>query len=277
MLRSERPSPAYPVRRIRETVTVTLALLIAGYLLLYSIEPSRRFAERHLVKLNDWSPTVLLAMLLVLAIFAVHGLGRQLRATHTALTARQDDGTASHLAEVLNNLRTVSARGRRRDRRLEVLGLTMDTTWPQLAAWLTSHNPPTHWTITLYCLDPGFISGSADLPPDWATEATRTRQSVQALLTGEAAALERRRVTVELRSYACLPVVHGFRFGDGDLFISYTQWSEAGETRPFDFYERITPYDTSARANHYRDLFDNWLGRVARRTDRTAAVPEDPG
>jgi hypothetical protein len=57
--------------------------------------------------------------------------------------------------------------------------------------------------------------------------------------------------------------VHGFRFGDGTVYLAYLQWTETGRIRPFEFYDRLSPDDRSPRTGHYRDLFDNWFTRAA--------------
>jgi hypothetical protein len=115
-----------------------------------------------------------------------------------------------------------------------VLGLTLNTTWPQILAWLTSHDPPSHW-----------------------------RRRMREMLIREAGEFAQRGIEVTLIPYACVPIVHGHRFGNGAMFLPYLQWSEEGKIRPFNFYERIPAGDTSVRASHYRDLLENWINRAA--------------
>ncbi|WP_157357283.1 hypothetical protein [Amycolatopsis nigrescens] len=259
--KTERTALSTRVRRVWETVTTTLALLTAVYLILNTIEPTRLVLERYVMKLNEQALVAMVAIMLEVAIVAIYQLGRQVRSMRAELT-RAEPQIYHDLAKVLDTLQVIATEGRRSERTVEILGLTLNTTWPLLAAWLTAREQPSHWRITLYCLDPAFVAGSGELPEHWAGEARRCQQRIRELLADEGEELRHRRVEVDLKSYACLPIVHGFRFGNGDLFISYLQWAETGGIRPFTFYERIPRADTSARANQYRDLFDNWLRRA---------------
>jgi hypothetical protein len=44
-----------------------------------------------------------------------------------------------------------------------------------------------------------------------------------------------------------VPIVHGFRFGDETVFFGYLQWNDVGRVRPFEFYDRVMPSDSSVR------------------------------
>jgi hypothetical protein len=261
--RSEASTLSTRVRRIWEGVTTGLALLTAIYLVLNTIEPTRLVLERYVLKLNEQTLAAIVAIMLEVAIVAIYQLGRQVRSMRAELAPKTEPVIVRDIGAVLDTVKRLSADGRRGERTLEVLGLTLNTTWPQLAAWLTAHDEPTHWRITLYCLDPAYIEGSRELPDYWSAEAERSVGRIRSLLAEEAEDLRHRRVEVDLRTYSCMPVVHGFRLGNGDLFLAYLQWAESGGIRPFDFYERIPREDTSSRANHYRDLFDSWLNRAA--------------
>ncbi|WP_246258432.1 hypothetical protein [Amycolatopsis anabasis] len=262
--KSEGPGLSTRVRRIWEAVTTSLALLTAVYLILNTIEPTRMFLERYVLKLNEQGLVALVAIMLEVAIVAIYQLGSQVRSMRAELAARTEPQIHPDIASVLNTLKVISERGRRSERTVEILGLTLNTTWPLLAAWLTAQDQPAHWRITLYSLDPAFLAESNELPEYWTAEAERSQERVRALLADEAGELRARGVEVELKLYSCVPIVHGCRFGNGDVFVSYLQWAESGGIRPFSFYERIPRTDTSTRANHYRDLFDNWLSRVAK-------------
>ena len=257
------------VRRIWEVVTTTLALLTAVYLVLNTIEPTRMVLERYVLKLNVEALTAIVAIMLEVAIVAVYQLGRQVRTMRAELGPRKDTQIVDDVGGVVDAVKRLSQTGRRSERTLEVLGLTLNTTWPQLAPWVTGHDAPAHWRITLYSLDPAFVEGTSDY---WSSEAARSQERIRALAAEEADDLAHRRIKLELHTYACLPVVHGFRLGNGDLFLAYLQWTEAGSVRPFEFYEHIPREDISPRANRYRDLFDSWLNRAARKptTQQTA-------
>jgi hypothetical protein len=114
----------------------------------------------------------------------------------------------------------------------------------------------------MYSLSPAFAQDSPDLPTAWYEEAKRAQKKVLEDIQTESHALARNRISVTLRQYSCVPVIHGFRFADGDLFVSYIQWSDSGRVHPFSFYERIPPSDESLRAARYRALFNSWIKRV---------------
>ncbi|MEV6716602.1 hypothetical protein AB0M48_31720 [Lentzea sp. NPDC051208] len=260
------------VRRGWEVVTTSLALLTGVYLILTTIEPTRIVLERYVGKLDLQGLVALVAVMLEIATIAIYQHGRDVRELKALVTERERQDVTHSLTDVL------AATGQpgigRRARRLEVLGLTLNTTWPALATWLTSGERPHGWHVTLYGLDPDFVARSGELPAEWAGEARRSQERIRSFLTEEADELARRRITVELRAYACVPIVHGFRFGDGTVFLSYLQWTENGRIRPFEFYDRIGTDDRSPRAGHYRDLFDSWLHRAVTKQVRPAGSPD---
>ena len=255
------------IRQIWEFVTTSVALLAGAYLILITIEPTRLVLERYVGKLDLSGLVALVGVMLEVTTIAVYQLGREVRGLRSRLAGVERDAVTHSLTDVLARLNHDA--GGRRHRRLEVLGLTLNTTWPILAGWLTSHERPGGWHVTLLCLDPDFIAGSGELPAEWAEEARRSMARIRSFTEQEADDLRRRGITVELRAYACVPVVHGFRFGDGTVFASYLQWTDTGRIRPFEFYDRLSPDDTSPRTGHYRDLFDSWYTRAA----ETRVVP----
>ncbi|MFE3177668.1 hypothetical protein ACFXPA_08525 [Amycolatopsis sp. NPDC059090] len=259
--RRDRPQVSIRVRQIWEIVTTSVALLAGVYLILVTIEPTRLVIERYVGRLELSGLVALIGVMLEVTTIAVYQLGREVRGLRTRLAGVEREAVTHSLTEVLSSLEN-AATGRRQ-RRLEVLGLTLNTVWPVLATWLTSHDRPTGWRITLLCLDPDFIDRAGELPGEWAAEARRTTARIRSFLDQEAEDLHRRGIVVELKSYACVPVVHGFRFGDGTVFASYLQWTEGDRIRPFEFYDRLSPDDRSPRTAHYRDLFDSWFTRAA--------------
>lgn len=260
------PNLAGRLGRAWEAVTTALALLTAIYLILNTIGATRTLLERYVVKLDGQLLAAIVAVMLEVVLIAIYQLGRQVRGVRDTVAAQTEDRIAYNVSEVLTTLDEIAERGRRRERSLDVLGLTLNTTWPQILAWLTSHDPPSHWRITLYYLDPDFLAECGELPADWAGESARSQERMREILLREAGEFAQRGIEVTLIPYACVPIVHGLRFGNGAMFLSYLQWSEAGKIRPFNFYERIPAGDTSVRASHYRDLLENWINRAAYRS-----------
>lgn len=248
------------VRQVWEIVTTVLALLTGIYLVLTTIDPTRAVLERYLGKLNLQGVVALVGIMLEVATIAVYQLSREVRSLRADLAVRIAEEATYSIDDILAKVRRETPG--RRGRNVEILGLTLNTTWPALVTWLTSHARPTGWRVTVYCLDPEFIAGSSELPGEWADEARRSVSRIRAFLAEEADELRRRGLTVELKTYACVPIVHGFRFGDGTVFLGYLQWNDTGRIRPFEFYDHLAPADSSPRAGHYRDLFDSWLDRA---------------
>lgn len=260
------------VRQVWEAVTTALALLTGVYLVLTTIDPTRAVLERYLGQLNMQGVVALVGIMLEIATIAVYQLSREVRSLRSELAGRIATEATYSADDVLSKIRQETPG--RRQRRVEILGLTLNTTWPALTMWLTSPAKPTDWRITLYCLDPDFVTGTDELPAEWAEESRRSLARIRLFLTGEAEELRRRKIRIEVRPYACVPIVHGFRFGDETVFCGYLQWNDSGRVRPFEFYDRVLPSDSSARAGHYRDLFDSWVERAGSRlVDADEAPP----
>lgn len=150
------------VRQVWETVTTALALLTGIYLILTTIDPTRAVLERYLGQLNMQGVVALVGIMLEIATIAVYQLGREVRSLRSELAGRIAEDATYSVDDVLSKVRQ-EVSGRRR-RRVEILGLTLNTTWPALVMWLTSTAKPTDWRITLYCLAPDFVAGSSELP-----------------------------------------------------------------------------------------------------------------
>lgn len=248
------------VRQVWETVTTALALLTGIYLILTTIDPTRAVLERYLDQLNMQGIVALVGIMLEIATIAVYQLGREVRALRSELVGRIASETVYSAGDVMTRIREMPSG--RRQHQVEILGLTLNTTWPSLSTWLTTQGG-TNWNITLYCLDPDFIESCTELPNEWANESRGSLDRIDRFLQGERDNLKKRRIAIEVNVYACVPIVHGFRFRDETLYVSYLQWNDDNRIRPFDFYDQVPSVDSSTRARHYRDLFDSWLARAA--------------
>ena len=149
---------------------------------------------------------------------------------------------------------------------LEVLGLTLYATWPQVQAWLKSDSLR-GWKIILTSMSPEFLCASGFCPPTWCAEAKAIHAAIQAHVTLKQAELSARNISVEFSTYEAFPAIHGFRVGEREVFISFEHWSETDADildEPVHFYERIPRTDYSLRAQAYRTLFGNWIDHVKR-------------
>jgi hypothetical protein len=139
--RRDRPRVSTRIRQVWETVTTSVALLAGVYLVLTTIEPTRLVLERYVGRLDLPGLVALVGVMLEVTTIAVYQLGREVRGLRTRLAGVERDAVTHSLTEVLASLGNETTA--RRQRRLEVLGLTLNTTWPVLANWLTSHEHPT--------------------------------------------------------------------------------------------------------------------------------------
>jgi hypothetical protein len=262
---------SFRARKAWEVVTTTLALITAIYLILNTIGPTRLLLERYVVKLNMEILAAFVAIMLEVAIISVYQLGREVRKLNSRIESASNNEIFTDIGSVIRHVQSRSHKLHRRDRRLEVLGLTLNTAWPQLITWLISSRT-SHWRIKLYCLDPDFLRSCAELPDHWADEAERSRGRINRTLQNEEHAIQEQQMQLSVEYYACVPIVHGFRCGNGDVYISYLQWSPSGAPRPFEFYELIPHDDNTERADYYRVLFDNWMERAG--VKAVASSPE---
>jgi hypothetical protein len=162
-------------------------------------------------------------------------------------------------------------------RQLDVLGITLHTAWPRVKSWIEEPEcRVAGWTLRLRVVDP-VVLGRNDgwFDPRWEEEVVGVLEDVQCFRAAHAAELVQKGITLSIRRYRLIPLVHGFRTGAGDYFLSLARWDpRTGEVgRPHDTYEHLPAGDRSDRVEQYKELFDNWVERA----DRQAAVPaEEP-
>lgn len=251
-------------RRVWESVTVFVTFAAGIYLVLATIDPTRKILEKYVFKLDTTAIAALVAVMLEVCIMAVYQLGRDVKALRHSFEAQTTNNIIYDISEILDRLRGAPHPLRTDSQEVEVLGHTLSAVWPQLAAWVTSQAQPTNWTITLYCLSPEFILSCGQFPHYWADEASRMQAHINDFLEIHQRDMARRNLVVRIRPYACLPIVHGYRFHNGETFISFIEWSQDDKVTPYLFYERISADDRSARGNEYRELFNSWIRRVHR-------------
>ncbi|WP_143175753.1 hypothetical protein [Cryptosporangium aurantiacum] len=269
-------SVARSTRRIWERVTVGLTLVTGTYLVLATIEPTRAVLERYVFKLDTAAIAALVAVMLEVCIIAIYQLGRDVRAMRRALEKQVSDNVIYDISEIVDRLRDTPHPHRADPCEVEVLGHTLAAVWPQLSAWVTSRAQPTNWKVVLYCLSPEFISECGQFPAYWEDESRRMQARIQEFVAMHRADMARRGLTIEVRPYACLSIVHGYRFQNGEIFMSFMEWSRDDKVTPYLFYERLSPDDRSARDNEYRELFNSWMRRVQRTAVPDSDLTRDP-
>lgn len=172
------------------------------------------------------------------------------------------------LGEVYPRLRKVlNASPQEGARTLDVIGLTLYTAWPNVRNWIDDAKEPMQdWTIVLRIIDPEMLPAQyADwLDEEWIGEARNVIEAVGRYTQDNRDRLARQRIAIEVRRYALVPALHGFRLGDRTYFVSFVQWDDKTRriARPHQSYELIPPQDETVRGEHLRQLFDNWLERI---------------
>jgi len=150
-----------------------------------------------------------------------------------------------------------------RKQSLDVLGLTLQTTWHHICPWI-NQGVIRNTKIRLFCLDPAYLRKHPEsISAEWADVAQTQIDSIRRYMVEGAREMHARSVTIELFLNHNFPAMHGFRLGSGELFISFSQWTGEPGARHLDyarqFYERFRANDRSERAEEYRSLFENWI------------------
>lgn len=194
-------------------------------------------------------------------------------ATETARSRLLDQGV---LGQVYPELKKVlCAVEAPEHRQLDVLGITLDTAWPRVKAWIKESDcQVAGWTVRLRVVDPEILTGHAGwFDSRWVDEVGIALEDVRRFVLQHQEDLDRLGITVSISTYRLLPLVHGFRIASGDYFISLARWDprtrELG--RPYETYEHLLADDRSPRVKQYKELFDNWLDRA----DMDAALPDE--
>jgi hypothetical protein len=146
------------------------------------------------------------------------------------------------------------------DKRLDVLGMTLYTAWPSIQFYI-GQSTFANWTVRLCAVVEDSLN---NVPGGWVAESESNLQSIQS--ASMSAAITGNNVTLEAYGYDFMPVVHGFRLGNGDLFLSFLGWDEDGLIgRESYSYEFVPHEDESDAAQAKRTVFDSWFTRAMSR------------
>lgn len=192
-------------------------------------------------------------------------LGAAFLETHEVLQrlARLEKSTRLHFVDVVEMYPFMFERAKAisdtADRRMDVLGATLQTAWHQINYWL-QRSEVSCWKVRLALLD-GSMPASDWVPENWLEEAAANVAAIRRRVVGSE--LPQKGTTVDVYEYDYMPVVRGVRLGNGDLFISLLLWQPDGRFGArAEAYEYI-PYDeATASAVAMRRLFDSWFERA---------------
>jgi len=195
--------------------------------------------------------------------YEVKGVGRRITRAEKAFTEpqRHFPDPMDVYPVLLDRIRSIR---RDEDKRLDVIGITLYTAWPTVRFWLPRPEM-SGWTIRLAAAAhtgeaPNHASGL--IPDGWFAESHANLSSIQAQQGGNGRA---RAIRLEAYGYDFMPVVHGFRLGNGDLFYSVLLWQDDGKIgREGYSYEFISCEDHSPSAQALRGTFDSWFVQCSR-------------
>lgn len=146
------------------------------------------------------------------------------------------------------------------DRRLDVLGLTLFSAWPTLSFNLQQREY-SDWSIRMATISPHAVEAAKWLPDDWSEESQANIRAIEKFR--EEPKIKQRNIQIEILKYDFVPAVHGFRLGNGDIYISNLLWQGDGRLgKPGFSYEFIPYTETGPSAEAYRELFANWFTRA---------------
>jgi hypothetical protein len=144
-------------------------------------------------------------------------------------------------------------------RQIDVLGLTLFSAWPELENFL--ERPGVNgWTVRLATLSRSAPPRELWIPDGWPRESETT---VRQVMDFEASQGIEHSHSIEVVEYELPPVVHGFRLGNGDIFLSTLKWREGGRLGKHRFpYDYFPAYDRSPTAVDARALFKSWFDQA---------------
>jgi hypothetical protein len=141
-------------------------------------------------------------------------------------------------------------------RKIDVLGLTLYSAWPQLEFFLERPDVK-NWTLRLATLATDTTAARPWVPDTWPQESGTTIAQVRDFERGQGRVHGH---NIEIFEYDFAPAVHGFRLGNGDVFVSTLRWRDEGRLGKHRFpYDYVPVHDVSPEADAARALFKNWF------------------
>ena len=144
-------------------------------------------------------------------------------------------------------------------REIEVLGLTLYSAWNQLSIFL--ERPEVNgWTVKLAVLSEDETFQRPWIPDSWPEESMTTVNRIREFRDSQG---KEHHHMIELFEYEFAPAVHGFRLGNGDVFVSTLLWLPEGRLGKHRFsYDYVPARDFSPGGAATRKL--SKTGLIAR-------------
>lgn len=144
----------------------------------------------------------------------------------------------------------------KKDTELVVLGLTLSSAWPFVKDYINGGHM-NNWKVSLCLLNPSYIKSANEISRGWSEESSISIDKINEYKNNN------NNIEINIIRYEVLPVVHGFKVGKDNYFISFSHWKTSGQIDEPDYsYEFIDEQDNSARAKSMRTLFNNWLQKA---------------
>lgn len=147
---------------------------------------------------------------------------------------------------------------------IDIIGYTLFSVSPKLEQW-KQENKLSNLTLNLYHLDSSFIKESKDIDPAWEHKLKSCLDEINSFKQSNAQFLKRRKVAINLKPYSFIPAVHGFKLGNGSIYMSVAYWNDdfkIGHPNYVSKYIKIEPGDKTQFAHEIRRLFNNWLSKA---------------
>jgi hypothetical protein len=155
---------------------------------------------------------------------------------------------------------------------IKVLGLTLYSAWPVLSFFL--ERPEVRdWTVKLATLSKNACASRQCVPADWPKESATTVSQVLQFRNRQG---REHRHRIEVYEYEFPPAVHGFRLGNGDVFICTQRWEDGRFGKHRFSYDYVPAHDGSASATAARELFKNWFDQAVSNAAEVSARSADP-
>jgi hypothetical protein len=159
---------------------------------------------------------------------------------------------------LLERIKSIS---RAEEKVLDVIGMTLYTAWPSIKFWL-NRNDLNGWTVRFAAVSSGGQRRSTHVPVAWHREAKTNLDNICDFANSPVA--QAKHINLQSFGYDFMPVLHGYRLGNGDLFYSILMWQDNGTIGIDNYsYEFVPREDKSPSADAIRVVFDSWFRRAS--------------
>lgn len=247
------------LERFIEDGQAGLAIAVGVFLLLVQIPPVERLVEDSGLDNSTQLRTAVGVIILSSILLELRQLRRRIT---PAISGREHYPDSSEMYDRLKEkLAGIANQDANREHwSIEVLGLTLDSAWPVLEPFL--ERPGVHnWSVRLATMASDAAAPREWVPEGWPKESETTVGQIQEFRGRQR---KKHHHDIEVFEYDFIPVVHGFKLGNGDIFLSTLRWRDDGILGEHSFvYDYFPVHDVSAEAAAARELLKNWFERAA--------------